>query len=245
MDIFLEVRYLLVQFYNSMNSLISQIMILNRDCTSDMGNFLSSITSQIKAWFRSSNSYEIALNNVRMHYDLSNEIFEAFLSPDMTYSCPKWQLGQAGLCDTLEQAQLRKIRDIIAEAKLKQSDYVLEIGTGWGSFAIEAVRRTGCKILSITLSEAQKTMAEARVKEAGLQNNITILLKDYRELSGSQFQFDKIVSIEMLEHVGKEHLTHYFSCIHKLLKPKQGIAVFQASTIPETVSHYGVDYVPN
>ena len=169
-------------------------------------------------------------------------MFEAFLSPDMTYSCPIW-LPKSDLrseFETLEQAQVRKLRRFITNAKIKEGDHVLEIGTGWGSFAIQAVRETGCRVTSLTLSKEQKLLAEERIAEAGFTDNIEILLCDYRALPIPKDGglYDKVVSIEMLEAVGKEFLATYFECIDKLLKKDGGIAVFQCITIPENVSLY-------
>lgn len=162
-------------------------------------------------------------------------MFTAFLSSDMTYSCPIWSEAQPGIIpqETLEAAQLRKIERFINGAKIKSSDHVLEIGTGWGSFAIEAAKRTGCHITTITLSKEQKCLAEKRIRAAGLAEHIDVLLVDYRELAAPSKPFDKIVSIEMLEAVGQEYLATYFECVDKLLKKDGGIAMFQCITMPE------------
>lgn len=176
--------------------------------------------------------------NISAHYDISNEMFAAFLSRDMTYSCPIWkpksELGEKEE-ETLEDAQMRKLDRFIDNAKIKATDHVLEIGTGWASFAIRAVQRTGCRITSLTLSREQKELAEKRIADDNLTDNIEILLCDYRALPmPNEGPYDKIVSIEMLEAVGREFLKTYFECIHKLLKPKGGIAVFQCITMPES-----------
>ncbi|RFU76672.1 cyclopropane-fatty-acyl-phospholipid synthase [Trichoderma arundinaceum] len=213
-----------------------EIMVYNRNDTADMRSPLSSLTSAMVGWARASNRPLTSLANVQAHYDLSNDMFAAFLSPDMTYSCPKWLPAddEESKTDNLEKAQIRKLQEIIQQARIKKSDHVLEIGTGWGSFAIEAVRSTGCRVTSLTLSIEQKQEAEERIAAAGFDQNITVLLKDYRELSGQGLQFDKVVSIEMLEHVGKAHLPQYFATVNELLKKDGGIAVFQSSTMPET-----------
>lgn len=163
-------------------------------------------------------------------------MFAAFLSPDMTYSCPIWRplSDEKGGEEALEDAQMRKLDRFIDNAKLKSTDHVLEIGTGWGSFAIRAVQRTGCRVTSLTLSREQKALAEDRIAKAGFTDNIEVLLCDYRALPmPREGPYDKIVSIEMLEAVGREFLPLYFECIHKLLKPEGGIAVFQCITMPE------------
>lgn len=175
-----------------------------------------------------------ALLNISAHYDISNEMFAAFLSPDMTYSCPVWALERPDAQEeSLEEAQIRKLQIFIDDAHIKSTDHVLEIGTGWGSFAIQAVQKTGCRITSLTLSKEQKVLAEDRIAKAGLSDRIEVLLMDYRALPVPQRPYDKIVSIEMLEAVGREFLSTYFACIHKLLKKDGGIAVFQCITMPE------------
>ena len=166
-------------------------------------------------------------------------MFTAFLSPDMTYSCPIWRsiADPKSAGETLEDAQETKLQRFISNARIKANDHVLEIGTGWGSFAIAAVRKTGCRVTSITLSAEQKSFAEQRIAEAGFTDNIEILLCDYRVLpTPKEGLYDKVVSIEMLEAVGREYLVEYFECVHGLLKPEGGIAVFQCITMPETVS---------
>jgi cyclopropane-fatty-acyl-phospholipid synthase len=161
-------------------------------------------------------------------------MFAAFLSPDMTYSCPIWRPTSS--LDTeeeaLETAQMTKLHRFIDGARIKSTDHVLEIGTGWGSFAIEAVKKTGCRVTSLTLSIEQKALAEKRIAAVGFEDRIEVLLMDYRALPIPKVLYDKVISIEMLEAVGREYLETYFSCIHRLLK-KDGIAVFQCITMPE------------
>ncbi|CAG8670239.1 10391_t:CDS:2 [Acaulospora morrowiae] len=178
------------------------------------------------------NTISNAINNISAHYDISNEMFACFLSADMTYSSAFFESEQ----DTLEEAQYRKLRMIIRKARICKDDHVLEIGSGWGSFAIEAVKQTGCKVTTLTLSVQQKNLAEERIAKAGLSSSITVLLCDYRELPASH-QFDKIVSIEMIEAVGSQYLTTYFECCDKFLKKEGGIGVFQVITMPETKYH--------
>ena len=164
-------------------------------------------------------------------------MFAAFLSEDMTYSCPVWLpvSDPKSEFEPLEDAQETKLQHFITYAHIKPSDHVLEIGTGWGSFAIAAVRKTGCRVTSLTLSREQKELAEQRISDAGYTNNIEVLLCDYRALpTPKDGLYDKVVSIEMLEAVGREYLDLYFQCIDRLLKPEGGIAVFQCITMPET-----------
>jgi cyclopropane-fatty-acyl-phospholipid synthase len=163
-------------------------------------------------------------------------MFAAFLSEDMTYSCPIWRSinDPKSASESLEEAQQRKLQYYICQAKIKASDHVLEIGTGWGSFAIAAVRTTGCKVTTITLSKEQKVLAEERIAAAGYADHIKVLLCDYRALpTPTGALYDKVVSIEMLEAVGREYLDVYFQCVHRLLKPHGGIAIFQSTTMHE------------
>ena len=163
-------------------------------------------------------------------------MFAAFLSDDMTYSCPIWQplSSPKSQHESLESAQETKLQYFIEQAKIKSTDHVLEIGTGWGSFAIAAVRRTGCRVTSLTLSREQKELADERIAAAGYTENVEVLLCDYRALPiPREGLYDKLVSIEMLEAVGREFLDQYFDCVHRLLKPEGGIAVFQCITMPE------------
>ena len=164
-------------------------------------------------------------------------MFAAFLSDDMTYSCPIWQPSSdpKNHCESLESAQETKLQYFIEAAKIKPSDHVLEIGTGWGSFAIAAVRKTGCRVTSLTLSREQKELAEERIAAAGYTENVEVLLCDYRVLpTPREGLYDKVISIEMLEAVGREYLDLYFDCVNKLLKVEGGIGVFQCITMPET-----------
>ena len=175
--------------------------------------------------------------NISAHYDISNAMFAAFLSEDMTYSCPIWAPTSSpkSINESLEEAQDTKLQYFINAAKIKSTDHVLEIGTGWGSFAIAAVRATGCRVTSLTLSREQKDLADDRIAAAGFTENVEVLLCDYRALPmPNEGPYDKVVSIEMLEAVGPEYLEIYFNCIHKLLKPDGGIGVFQCITMPET-----------
>ena len=166
--------------------------------------------------------------NIRRHYDLSNAFFQVFLDPTMAYSSAIFRTPE----ERLESAQRRKFRRIIDKAKITKDDHVLEIGCGWGGFAIEAVRQTGCRVTGITVSQEQYDMARSRAQEAGLSDRIDIQLTDYRHVTG---KYDKIVSIEMLEAVGHAYYGSYFERLEALLKP-EGIAVIQTITIPD--QHY-------
>jgi cyclopropane-fatty-acyl-phospholipid synthase len=169
------------------------------------------------------NSLSGSQKNIEEHYDLSNEFFALFLDPSMTYSSAFF----ANEHDSLEQAQFHKLNKIIRKADIQSTDHVLEIGSGWGSLSMHAVKETGCRVTTITLSKEQQKYVQDNVAQAGLEDRIEVLLCDYRNVQG---QFDKIISIEMIEAVGHEYLGTYFAALDRLLKPA-GIAVIQAITI--------------
>lgn len=173
----------------------------------------------------SENTLNGSKKNIVTHYDLGNEFFEIFLDPSMTYSCARY-LGDA---DTLEEAQRNKLQSIIRKAAIGPNDHVLEIGCGWGSFAVEATKTTGCKMTGITISDAQYEYARERIRREGLSDRVEILLRDYREVTGP---FDRIVSIEMLEAVGHKYFEKFFECCDRLLKPG-GILLLQFISIPD------------
>lgn len=135
--------------------------------------------------------------------------------------------------DELERSQYAKLHHIIRKAKIARGHRVLEIGSGWGSFAIEAVRSTGCTVDTLTLSSQQKSLAEERIRQAGLQGQIRVHLMDFRSIPKDWWHtFDRVVSIEMLEAVGKEYIGPYFEMIDNVLN-EHGVACFQVITIPE------------
>ena len=163
--------------------------------------------------------------NIAAHYDLGNEMFEQFLDPTMMYSAAQFLTAD----DTLEQAQLNKLQRICQKLDLKPEDHLLEIGTGWGSMALYAAQHYGCKVTTTTLSKEQFDYTQARIEALGLQEQVTLLLEDYRDLTG---QYDKLVSIEMIEAVGHHFLPSYFKQCARLLKP-HGLMLLQAITIRE------------
>ena len=151
----------------------------------------------------------------------------------MNYSCAIWS-GNPN--ESLESAQIRKIHNIIDKAQLSSTDHVLDIGCGWGFLAMEAVRKSGCFVTGVTLSLEQKDLAEQRIRAAGLQDKIEIMLCDYRSISAPAGGYDRSLSIEMLEHVGREHMGTYFATLSKLLKPEGGRIVIQGTTYVNMVS---------
>lgn len=163
--------------------------------------------------------------NISAHYDLGNDLFETFLDPTMMYSSAIYPSPES----TLEEAAVHKLDTICKKLDLKPGDRVIEIGTGWGGFAVHAAKHYGCHVTTTTISEEQLALAKQRVAEAGLEDRITLLFDDYRDLEG---QFDKLVSIEMIEAVGPQFLDSYFNQISTLLKP-DGLALVQAINMPE------------
>jgi cyclopropane-fatty-acyl-phospholipid synthase len=163
--------------------------------------------------------------NIAAHYDLSNALYATFLDDTMTYSAAVFETPTA----TLEDAQLAKYRRLAEKARIDADCHVLEIGCGWGGFAVFAARTYGCRVTGITLSEEQAALARERVAEAGLEHLVEIRIVDYREVGG---RYDRIVSIEMLEAVGHRYLGTYFATIDRLLAP-DGLAAVQVITIPE------------
>ncbi|MEM9657477.1 MAG: cyclopropane-fatty-acyl-phospholipid synthase family protein, partial [Planctomycetota bacterium] len=163
--------------------------------------------------------------NIRAHYDLSNEFFAEFLDPTMTYSCGLFATPET----TLEQASLAKYERACRQLQLDPGDHVLEIGCGWGGFAEYASRRYGCRVTGVTISQRQFEYARRRIDVAGLSDRVEIRLCDYRDLEG---RFDKAVSIEMIEAVGHEFLSQFFSKCCSLLRP-DGLMFLQAITIPD------------
>ncbi|KAJ7062782.1 cyclopropane-fatty-acyl-phospholipid synthase [Mycena amicta] len=183
--------------------------------------------------------------NVVAAYDQSNEFFKAFLSEDMMYSAAFWGEAEGGVLgdlDTarnaaeleLEDAQRRKIHHICRKARVKPGDRVLEFGTGWGGFAVEAARAFGCEVDTLTLSIEQKKMAEERAKAAGMEAKVRVHLLDYRDIP-AEFEkaFDAFVAIEMIEHVGAQHHKHLFKIIDFALKAEGTRAVTTTTTRPD------------
>ncbi len=171
------------------------------------------------------NSRQGSRRNIAAHYDLGNALFELFLSGDMMYSSAIYAYeGEA-----LENASRRKLDRVCRKLELSPTDHVLEIGTGWGGFAIHAARHYGCHVTTTTISREQYDLARARVADAGLSQHVEVVLQDYRDLDG---HYDKLVSIEMVEAIGHQYLDRFFARIAELLKP-HGAALLQAITIED------------
>lgn len=171
------------------------------------------------------NSEKGSKRNIAAHYDLGNDFFKTFLDPTMMYSSALFPYSGA----SLEEGSLNKLKTICEKLQLRPTDHVVEIGTGWGGFAIYAASHYGCKVTTTTISKEQYTLACERVKEAGLEDKVTLLLEDYRNLEG---QYDKLVSIEMIEAVGWKFYNTYYETCAQLLKP-DGLMLIQAITIAD------------
>ena len=184
------------------------------------------------------NTEKQARDNISRHYDLSNDFFALFLDPEMMYSSAIFPHAEAGL----DEAAVFKLDVICRKLDLQPSDHLLEIGTGWGGLAIYAAKNFGCRVTTTTISREQHAAASERVRNEGLQDRITVLFEDYRNLEGS---YDKLVSIEMIEAVGHEYYHQYFSNCASLLK-KDGLMLLQAITIPDQRYEYAqksVDFI--
>jgi cyclopropane-fatty-acyl-phospholipid synthase len=166
-----------------------------------------------------------AVKNIAAHYDSSPEFFALFLSPDLMYSSALW----SGEVDTLEAASARKLERICRQLDLRSGDHVCEIGSGWGGFAFHAAENFGCRVTTCTISKRQHAYVSEQIRVRGLGDRVRVLLTDYRDLTG---QFDKLVSIEMIEAVGADYLEDYFATVARLLRAG-GRALIQAITIED------------
>ena len=163
--------------------------------------------------------------NIVSHYDLGNNFFEKFLDPTMSYSCANFKNFE----ESLESASTNKINSICLQLGLSPSDHLLEIGTGWGGLAIHAAEQYGCRVTTTTISDEQFDYVESLISQRGLQNQITLLKKDYRDLKG---KYDKLVSVEMIEAVGLKFIPEFFTRCSSLLN-SNGLMLVQAITMEE------------
>lgn len=207
---------------------VIQILARNRHVLDKINQNVISQASQLllKAWYKTrKNSLSGSRKNIAEHYDLSNDFFKLFLDSSMMYSSAVYKHKDM----TLEEASDYKKELICQKLQLKPMDHLVEIGSGWGGFAIYAAQHYGCKVTTITISQAQYDEATKRIADAGLSHRVNVQLKDYRLLEG---KFDKLVSIEMIEAVGEQYLSTYFNKCRSLLKPN-GLGLIQAITIED------------
>ncbi len=210
---------------------VIRIIVKNQPVMEQMENRLARLVRPLfrLGHLRRHNSKHGAKQNILAHYDLGNDMYQTFLDPAMMYSAAIFPHETS----TLEEAAVHKLDVICQQLHLVPEDRVVEIGTGWGGFAIHAASRYGCHVTTTTISDAQYDEAQRRINALGLQNRITLLKTDYRELSG---QYDKLVSIEMIEAVGHRYLPVFMKTCESLLKP-DGIMLIQAITIQDQLYH--------
>ncbi len=206
---------------------LMRLFARNNETATALNGAAAWLAQQIaRAWHWSRrNTRAGSRKNIAAHYDLGNDFYALFLDPTMTYSSAVFE--PAGI--SLEQAQTEKYDRICRKLQLVPADHLVEIGCGWGGFAIHAARRYGCRVTATTISQRQLALARQRVVAAGLADRVQLLQTDYRDLHG---QYDKLASIEMIEAVGYEHLNRYFETCSRLLRP-QGLMALQAITIPD------------
>ena len=201
-----------------------RILVRNRTVIDSMESGLSSLAqAALKVWHSfNRNSKQGSKKNIAAHYDLGNDFFKLFLDERMMYSSGLYQQG-----DDLNSASERKLQRICSSLEINNNDHVIEIGSGWGGFACFAAKTTGCKVTTVTISKEQYLEALKQVEQQGLQDQVTVKLQDYRDIEG---QYDKLVSIEMIEAVGHQYLDGYFEKINSLLSDN-GKALIQAIVI--------------
>ncbi|EIY6182843.1 class I SAM-dependent methyltransferase, partial [Vibrio parahaemolyticus] len=219
---------------------LMKLMALNiraLDKLEEQGSWLTKLLYKFSHW-TNRNSEENSRKNIHAHYDLGNDLYEAFLDTNMLYSSALYHTTD----DSLEQAQINKMERLCQQLDLQSTDHVIEIGTGWGAMAIYMAEQYGCRVTTTTISEEQHEYARQQIVQRGLADRITLLKEDYRNLTGT---YDKLVSIEMIEAVGKQFLASYIKKCESLLKPS-GLMAIQAITIADQRYDYysnNVDFI--
>jgi cyclopropane-fatty-acyl-phospholipid synthase len=217
-----------------------RLLLINRDVLEDIDSGLSAVLQPARKllhWLNR-NTRDGSRKNIAAHYDLGNDFYSLWLDPKMMYSSAYFETPDS----SLEAAATAKLERICRKLDLRASDSVVEIGTGWGGFAIYAAQNYGCHVTTTTISKEQYDLTNQRVKQAGLEDKITLLFDDYRDLHG---QYDKLVSIEMIEAVGHQFHQSFFQKCSDLLKP-DGQMLLQAITIADQqYATYikGVDFI--
>ncbi len=210
---------------------VIQLMARNLRVTKSMGKGWAWLSAGLNkcSHLLNANSLSGSKKNIAAHYDLGNDFFSLFLDPKLMYSAAIYPQQDSDL----DTAAVHKLETVCQKLKLTPEDHLLEIGTGWGGMAIYAAKYYGCRVTTTTLSKEQYEYAQKAVEREELEDQVTLLLKDYRELSGC---FDKLVSIEMIEAVGHEYYDTYFKKCSDLLAP-DGLMVIQAITISDQRYH--------
>jgi len=208
---------------------VIRILVRNREVLQGMERGFARLGSAaLRFWHRRhDNTRAGSRENIAAHYDLGNEFYELWLDETMMYSCAAFEHADM----TLHEAQVARLERICRKLELKPSDHLLEIGTGWGGMAIHAASKFACRVTTTTISRRQYEKAIERVRAAGLEERVTVLFEDYRDLTGS---YDKLVSLEMIEAVGERWYDTYFQTCSKLLKP-DGMMLLQAITIRDSL----------
>ncbi|MEI7869580.1 MAG: cyclopropane-fatty-acyl-phospholipid synthase family protein [Candidatus Methylumidiphilus sp.] len=204
-----------------------RILLRNRHVLDGMDGGYALIASPLRKLIHAvnRNTQSGSRRNIAAHYDLGNDFFRLFLDDTLMYSAAVFATPETGL----REASIAKLDLICRKLQLKPTDHLVEIGTGWGGFAIHAAANYGCKITTTTISQNQFDLAQERIAKAGQAGRVTVLLEDYRELKG---QYDKLVSIEMIEAVGHHYYAKFFRQCAALLKP-DGAMLIQAITIAD------------
>ncbi len=211
---------------NDLTGLV-RLFVMNRHVLDDMEGGLARLTAPIQKvlhWLNR-NTQTGSRKNIAAHYDLGNDFFKLMLDETMMYSSAIFADSQM----SLYEAQIHRLDSICQKLELQESDHLLEIGTGWGGLSVHAAKNYGCKVTTTTISREQYELACERVKSEGLADKITVLFEDYRDLTG---QYDKLVSIEMIEAIGHQYYDTYFTKCSELLKP-DGMMFLQAITITD------------
>jgi cyclopropane-fatty-acyl-phospholipid synthase len=217
-----------------------RIFVVNRDLMNGMDSRWSLVSRPFLRLFHfmNRNSRQGSARNIAAHYDLGNELYRLMLDPTMAYSCGIFEREDS----TLEEASIAKFEAVCRKLDLRPSDHLVEIGTGWGGLAIHAARHYGCRVTTTTISKEQHDWAREQIARAGLSDRITLLLEDYRDLRG---EYDKAVSIEMIEAVGADYLDTYLRKCASLLR-RDGAMLLQAITIQDQYyeqASKSVDYI--
>lgn len=210
-------------------TMLVRIILANKEVLQGLDSGLARLTMPLYKLFHGlrRNTMKGSKKNIVAHYDLGNDFYRLFLDETLTYSCAIFEKEDM----SLNEASIAKYNRICKKLDLQPHDHVLEIGTGWGGFALHAVKKYGCKVTTTTISDKQYKLAQERFQKEGVADRVELLSKDYRDLRGT---FDKIVSIEMIEAVGHHYYNKFFECCSKLLKD-DGMMLLQGITIQDQV----------